>query len=89
MCIYHTANGVGDDCENDCDADGVPDANDACPCNKEIQTANFNNFKTVSLGKNRFGSAERHAVWTLTANGSEITQQVDNHPAILLGMFNP
>lgn len=74
-----------EDCENDCDADGVPDDRDACPCNKQIQMANFNNFKSVSLAKNQPGRAEKHAVWVLTNNGSEITQKVDNHPAILLG----
>ena len=74
-----------EDCDNDCDADGVSDAEDACPCNKDIQMANFNNFKSISLAKNHAGSSERHAVWALTANGSDITQTVDNHPAILLG----
>jgi len=64
----------------------VPDAIDACPCNKKIQTTNFNNFKVVQLAKNRRGTV-KDARWTLTANGSEITQHVDNHPAILLGIL--
>ena len=84
----HNPSQKDEDCENDCDADGVPDDRDACPCNKQIQMASFNNFKTVSLAKNQPGRSEKHAVWVLTNNGSEITQKVDNHPAILLGMPN-
>ena len=85
--VHNPAQRAGD-CDNDCDADGVPDDRDACPCNKDIQIANFNNFKSISLAKNRAGISERHPVWALTANGSDITQQVDSHPAILLGMIN-
>ena len=88
MCIHCTANGVGDDCENDCDADGVPDRQDACPCNKQIQKANFKNFKSIALDRNRPGKPERFPIWALTANGSEITQQaMNNHPSLLLGLL--
>lgn len=77
-----------EDCRIDYDADGVPDDMDACPSNKQIQMANFNNYRSIVLAKNRDGSVERDPEWTLTANGSEITQSADNHPAILLGMVD-
>lgn len=48
--------------------------------------ANFNNFQSISLARNHPDRPEQHAVWALTNNGNEITQLVDNHPAILVGM---
>lgn len=84
----HNPSQRAEDCDHDCDADGISDDRDACPCNKDIQMANFNDFKSISLAKNRAGNSERHPVWTLTANGSDIIQLVDSHPAILLGMIN-
>lgn len=77
-----------EDCRKDYDADGVPDDMDACPSNKQIQMANFNNYRSIVLAKNLVGGIERDPEWTLTANGSEITQSADNHPAILLGMVD-
>ena len=84
-CILLSDDGTGDACEGDCDADGVADAKDACPCNNQIRKSNFNNFKTIPLSNNEAARFELHAEWKVTDNGSEITQAVDNQPALLIG----
>jgi len=83
LCI--SVDGTGDACENDFDVDGVVDAEDACPYNKEIKQANFNNYKTVKLSDNQPSKSEKHAEWKVIGNGSEITQLVDNFPEMLIG----
>jgi len=82
---FFSGDGTGDACEGDCDADGVADNKDACPCNKQIRKSNFNNFKTIPLSNNQAARFEQHAQWKVTDNGSEITQVVDNQPALLIG----
>lgn len=54
-------NGVGDACEGDCDKDGVPDVNDACPCNREVKKTDFRRSKQVALDPR--GQAQVDPVW--------------------------
>ena len=84
----HNPSQRDEDCANDHDGDGIRDEQDACPLNAQIKTPNFNNFQSISLAINQDDIPEKHPVWALTNNGSEITQSVDNHPAILLGISN-
>ena len=88
MLLYVAVDGTGDACENDFDADGIVDTEDACPYNKEIKIANFNSYKTVKLSNNQAARTEKHAQWKVTGNGSEITQLVDNQPEILIGKLH-
>jgi len=85
LSYFVSVDGTGDVCENDFDGDGVVDAEDACPNNKEIKKANFNNYKTVKLSDNQASGSEKYAEWKVTSNGSEITQMVDNFPEMLIG----
>ena len=87
LSYFVSVDGTGDVCENDFDGDGVVDAEDACPNNKEIKKANFNNYKTVKLSDNQASGSEKYAEWKVTSNGSEITQLVDNFPEMLIGKY--
>ncbi|CAH1238873.1 THBS4 [Branchiostoma lanceolatum] len=74
--------GVGDVCTDDFDIDGVPDADDVCPESDVIARTDFRNYQTVNLA----GSSTNPPVWEFLNEGTEIVQNVNSDPGLLLGL---
>ena len=75
---WANSNGVGDDCEDDCDGDGINDQDDVCPCNKDIDMTDFRGITALSMGSNNW--TQPPPIWEFRDEGKEIRQFVNSAP---------
>lgn len=75
--------GIGDICEEDNDADKVPNHLDNCPNNSRIFSTDFRTYQTVVLDPE--GESQIDPNWIIYNKGAEIVQTSNSDPGLAVG----
>jgi len=72
--------GIGDACQDDCDQDGVSDADDVCECDPSKSKTDFTGLVTHNVG-----TGGTQPIWEFTDGGKQIKQTKNSIATLALG----